>query len=133
MIQKVVHRVRFAVLWEYFGITLHSPFIAEVASSGELQRSPYDHCHYGLRAFVHSTLAQLPVLPSGSCHMAIVFGADISNYIVQRWDTDAHHQLGGRLKAFSAYDFSEMRASFSHDFRLLVASVAAFLESFSVA
>jgi hypothetical protein len=31
MIQEVVYRVRFAVLWEYFGITSHSSFIAEVA------------------------------------------------------------------------------------------------------
>jgi len=65
--------------------------------------------------------------------MVIVFGADISDQIVQRWDTDAHYQLGGWLEAFFASDFSEVRASFSHDFRFLVASVVAFFESFSVA
>jgi hypothetical protein len=121
------------ILWEYFGIISQSSSIAEIASSGELQRSLYNHCYCGLRAFMHPTLAQLPVLSCRSCHMVTVIRADISEQIAQRWNANAHYQPVGRLEAFLAYDFSKMRASFSHDFRLLMASIAAFFGSLSVA
>jgi hypothetical protein len=61
--------------------------------------------------------------------MVTVFRADTSDEIVQRRNAYTDYQPVGWFEAFLAIDFSEMRARFSHDFRLLVVSVVAFLGS----